>query len=479
MRGRQKDKKGKIQTKKQHVENIHIEPLHVKSFKPSNDSLHHVSTYRKSKKPAVSTQAWVVKHLKPSSEKPVLFEIEGAMGDFYRLFLGPKEPKGRPIMSESEPVGLMSKLVEGYTPVSSRKINLKNKEHVRQLAEIAVVAMFLEEGDLHEENLGFNAREELIKIDHGQSLWSIAKEFHKGGMGKVIDFSLTADDIRRLPDVREDHTARVCTLDEDEIAAIANDPVFIEAKFKALLKIALMPDQVCKSICEAFISDNGLKNHIAEHLLERRDHLRNTLISMPEFRKYLLDHPDVINEIKYDYAQFNIEFHKGKHTHRKVDLAEVEHNFKTMMNYARDFSLRDLLLDKIEKRLEALSTETSTLAAIKHGLFDQLKASLAEAHTDDEIIHAFDEWKTQTYIAEGDNDKKYDGMTYEAILSTRRKWDPRSTKSSVFISETDELIKDKREKETEPNLLSLIDYSEEENYTGPSTSYSSKSSRAK
>ncbi|GEM_PF-6715531 len=432
--------------KKQHVEHTNLEPVKIGNFNPTSDSIHHVSTYKKTKKtiiPTGSSQAWVVKHLKPTSEQPTLFEIEGAMGDFYRLFLGPKEPKGRPIMSKSGPVGLMSKLIEGYTPVSSQNIDLQNHEHIRQLAEISVVAMFLEEGDLHEDNLGFNPKDELIKIDHGQSLWSIAKDYHRGGMGTVTDFSLNADDIRRLPDVKEGHSARICPLNDEETRTIANHPVFIEAKFRMLLKIVLMPDEVCQSICHAFISNPQLENRITSHLIDRRNELCGTLINMPEFRKYLIDHPDIINSIKDEYAQFNQEFHKDKHSHRRVDIDQVQDNFNIMLSEAQSHRLGDMLLDKIEIRLKALSSDGSTLAVIKANLFNQLKEKI-NYHSDEDIHDVFTRWKSQRYVAQNENDRQFDGKTYNEILSIRRKLDPRQTKSSIFISEATNLLKDKQ-----------------------------------
>ncbi|VVC75505.1 hypothetical protein AQUSIP_07950 [Aquicella siphonis] len=450
--------------KKQHVENTRITPISVDDFRPTEGSLHRVTTYKKEGKPSGSSHAWVVKHLKPTSESPTLFQIEGTAGDFYRLLIGPREPKGRPIMSESKPVGLMSRLVEGYTPVSENNINLSNKKHVRQLAEISVVAAFLEEGDLHEDNLGFNSKGELIKIDHGQSLWSIAKEYHKGGQGTVTDFSLTAEDIRNLPFVRKGHSAKICPLDEEEMKEIALDPVFIETKFKTLLKIALMPDEVCHSICDAFIDDNSLKNEIATHLISRRDELCDTLMTMPEFKLYLIEHPRVIDEIKHEYGQFNVEFRKGKHSHRRVDIDAVEARFQVMVENVKTESLYSTLMTKVQERLDALSSETSTLAGIKRELFTDLKSRLLDAHSDEQVIDVFDNWIAQSYHAQGKKDVKYDGMTCEDIMSTRRKWDPRVTKSSIFITETKTLLENKR-----TNLLDLISYDDEYNSSNRKT----------
>ena len=154
--------------KKQHVDSNKIKPIEVKDFKPTVNSSHDVSTYEKEKKgkSEPSKNAWVVKHLK-KEENPALSEIEGAAGDFYRLLIGSRQPKVRTIIERSGydlPTGVMSKLVDKYKTIREQSIDLTNTNQIRQLAEIFVVAGFLEEADLSDENLGFNAQNELVKM---------------------------------------------------------------------------------------------------------------------------------------------------------------------------------------------------------------------------------------------------------------------------------------------------------------------------
>ena len=73
-------------------------------------------------------------------------------------------------------------------------------------------------------------------------------------------------------------------------------------------------------------------------------------MSMPEFKKFIADNPDVIVKIKQEYTEFNQEFYKSEYADRRIDIDAVEQCYLGISKITK----AEMITEDCIERLQAL-----------------------------------------------------------------------------------------------------------------------------
>ncbi|VVC75613.1 hypothetical protein AQUSIP_09030 [Aquicella siphonis] len=458
---RREGQRGKEKSRERRVKRVpasHLERLKGVEVEKAEDSAHHVDLVHKVHKEHLRGRGWFLKTIKPTKEEPEHFQIEAALGDYYRLMVGVREPKNRPVAQrydDSKTLELISKGVEGFKPLAKRPLNFKNPQQLKDLAEILVACYFLEEIDLHEDNIGFDKHNRVVKIDHGMSLWPIMQRYAVRG-GKDVEHDIVPDELRRFPSTDEESQA-AWGITADKADVLMCHPVFVAAKFKAMLKIALLPDEAIADIADAYVSDSHLVDEIAGHLIERRNQLIKSLYQVPEFIDYLIKNPRAVEDILADIDVYNGTF-KEKDAHRRVSIDAMRRQYNSLFpeQGLKFLQVKHKMLTAIEERLTGLKGDAKLLAGIKKDFYTELKTDIGNVTSMQGLRKKFNDWLESRYEAQGPGDAHLGGKTYREILSHRRVFlNPIPPKSTGFISDMQALlVPEKKDKKQEKEPIS-------------------------
>jgi hypothetical protein len=433
-------KKEKPKDEKKRMDPNNIKPVKDKGDQVAEGVAHPVATATKISK--LNMHTWFHKRLVATRERPEVFQIEGALGDFYRIAVGVREPKNRPVASHDFHEGtyaIMSKGVEGYQSLEKRSLDLSNKQQKEDLAEILVACHFFVEKDLHKDNIGFNSDGRLVKIDHGMSLWPITQRYalkHNEEKGAI---KISPYDLQKFPNNDENSQSKCVIMPDSAVDKLASDPDFINAKFKTMLKIALMPDKAFEGIAEAYISSSDLAKEVSEFLIERRDQLTQALYETPEFFTFLGNNPDIFEKIDNEIDEYNRTV-KDKDEERRVSSMSQRRFQAFGDDTLRFYDAKHKMTGMIHVRLAALANDTSMLATAKTALYNDLLEGVQTARDIEQMRGTFTEWLNNRYHADDNSDM--DNQTARDILSTRRNsWDFFPPHSVKFIDNATDLLK--------------------------------------
>ena len=206
------------------------------------------------------------------------------------------------------------------------------------LACIFTASYALEEDDLHKGNFGFYVTEEggmqkltFFKIDHdlmfNDSIMSRRNMRWANIAHTEHSFNITTRDIRNFPDLTDSgnhywptrwrlmtHGIKAYTRPAElqAFADLKKDPVFTQAKWYYFLKYILMPRELIYAAVTHHLDPVTDANEIAmiqTALDERLTKLRQTLLSMSEFKVYLKQHDlAAIADIKKEITLAKTDF---------------------------------------------------------------------------------------------------------------------------------------------------------------------------
>ena len=193
--------------------------------------------------------------------------------------------------------------VLGYESLPTQQQSKFTRGEFTGLGQALIVAMFQEETDLKNGNIGLNSKGQVIKIDGDRAFASLSDA--------VCEFSITPESIGRL--LKPDFTT-VYWLDTIYCGGkqpkssivdleLENSPHFRSEANQAMLKICLMSDKFIEHFVKAYISSEDSAEYI-QLMMNRRDQLKTSALQNESFKEYLktpqayLDADSLLAQIK-------------------------------------------------------------------------------------------------------------------------------------------------------------------------------------
>lgn len=295
---------------------------------------------------------YVYKH-HPSGINPLLTKLEAFANGYYKLLTPDIVTTSRAHYNEEdEYVGVSSKVIPGFISLKNEPLkaeDLKDDNIVKRLARCLVSSYLAREDDLHRGNMSKDGS----RIDFDSSFWDIV-HLIKGGR-KFIDgifrdpktaFPITAEDILHFPNlVNADpyyfptltRTANISdnAFSEEEAAIysqLENNKVFINEKFKILLKYILTDTSVYHRLASAYfsptdcINDDNAIDLIVNAESKRIEQMRATLMGMPEFKEFIYSTEgyNAYCEIAREFEDYNQNLVDKICKYRDVDSQKVQ-----------------------------------------------------------------------------------------------------------------------------------------------------------
>ncbi len=197
------------------------------------------------------------------------------------------------------------------------------------LAGVLTASYFLEEDDLHKDNIGFYVTEQkgkkvvkFFKIDHdlmfADSVMSHRATRETSAFLGADAFKVTLDDLEKFPDLANSKNhywptqyrpitgtgKKAYTRKEAEaFKKLKDDSKFIEAKWKYFLRYSLLPQSFFQNALSEHLDatnsyDNAQTTLMATALHERMAQFRTMLFSSTEMSNYLQRNPYLLSTIK-------------------------------------------------------------------------------------------------------------------------------------------------------------------------------------
>lgn len=403
---------------------------------------------------------WIYKSLVPNREKPVIFSIEAAMGEIYRMVLGIHQPRSKVVLGADNTIsGIVIEEVKGWNALNDLNMNFQ-KKHIYELGSILAAVCFFQSKDLHRDNVGYNENNQLVKIDHGLDMYSISGEYSSKISKSEIeetDFRVLREDILYLPYIRRENNTHIALFEKDStrVSFIKNKD-FINGKYKEFLQIVLIPDSNYAATIIAFFLDNDLDiaYHLAKEIINNKHQLQELLCQLKEFRDFIIKNPNFYHDVilkeihEYNKTVADID------SERTINMSHIDYEYNKLVTIIKKESILALIEEKLEKL--GKSTSSSPLKIAKETAYVQLKLLIKaidiESEADEESLRQiFDRWLSTTYQPlEIIRDRSLQHKSYHEIFHSKRlSFDPRTPDSADFIASIKSLLTENRN----PNRL--------------------------
>jgi hypothetical protein len=316
--------------------------------------------------------------------------VEAYCGALSRLIIGIHQPKYRAINHNT----VLVKKIESFKPFSQTKHN-KDSLSKSNFAAVIVASYYLQEQDLHDDNVGVDDEGNVIRVDFNRSLWQNIESTHPLTADKLLQLPLFNDN---LPIAPEQWSASY------EIQLLPYDKSFIRNKFKYLLKTALLDKHILQTIALDHLTPK--QEFFLNHSERRRQELAYTLIGMEEFHIYFAEnYEEYESELKAEFEAYNLEFtikikQFKEYLHliqSKEGLEEIQKNpkytnsspaelAKIFAKKLQEYSNRMIDIDKFHQRYQSWINKLNTESPV-------FVATVQKEKRKKSIIHAQNEAK--------------------------------------------------------------------------------------
>lgn len=350
--------------------------------------------------------------------------------EFFRVVI-PHQPETRMAYRGKNSTGkeiysILSEEVEGYRSLpKNQSVKFENGTYTG-LGQVLVCALFLQEIDLKNGNVGLNKEGQVIKIDGDWSFSGLVEYY------KDCEYKITPQSIELLPYPVDYYVFNWLDLIQENVkqsksqiinpTALSSAPLFRLEVNQALLKICLIPDCFIESFVNA-VTPTGAERFVTL-IKNRRDELKQSALQNDSFNEYLklpqaaMDADNLFTHL----SLFNINS-------QQVIALEQSLDFKISFN-----SLRDLIIPPTEpvgKPLFFQEPQESTSGGLSAGSSDclnecyQLAAPKPESNLslkDDEakaikkIIYNFPKQVSFFRAGMQDEDNKIEKVRYRKLL---------------------------------------------------------------
>ena len=205
--------------------------------------------------------------------------------EFFRLLI-PHQPETR---LANDPAGVhyvLSAEVSGFRKLPEMQADDFANGNITGLGQALLIAMFLQETDAKNGNIGLDAHNRVIKIDGD---WCFSEGRYAGS------YSLTAEAIASLPYPKDFATFNWLDLVNQGVdyptskivqPSLSQAPQFRSEVNQAMLKICLLPDRFIDVLVYAYLVDAGAKQ-FCDLFKARRDALMVSALKNTSFQDYL------------------------------------------------------------------------------------------------------------------------------------------------------------------------------------------------
>ncbi|MBI2784966.1 MAG: hypothetical protein HYX60_01100 [Legionella longbeachae] len=259
-------------------------------------------------------------------------EIEVFNGLCFRILLNKATPKVRGLHNkEGLHLGVISHEIPNFQSIydyAEKYQKAPNKKALVEahLGKVLAAAYCEEENDLHAGNIGFDSENlKTYKIDHDQATWPISYKYvsiYSNKKPAVDTFPITQYDINHFPQLKDASPRNFAHNDNQEaldITGIENDDLFIKDVFSIFLKRALLTESIYQKMAEATITNVKLQKQLVEHKTKRGQLLRAELIKNKKFCIFILNHPELKEEIITEFNSYNNDYKENSPLRINVD----------------------------------------------------------------------------------------------------------------------------------------------------------------
>ena len=280
-----------------------------------------------------STKSWICKSMETAEEhaqRSAKMQKDKAQREllaqeFFRLII-PHQPETRVAQhAKTQHYFILSEEAQGYRKLPKNEPNHFEDGTYTGLGQALVCAMFVEEVDLKNGNIGLDYQNRVIKIDGDLSFSSRAP-------GRVERYHMADGLISALPYPKHFYTfnwldyvkKRVCNPASRIVhSTLKVSPQFRQEINQAILKILLLPDHVIEGFVNASVPERRLE--FVSLIQSRRDRLQIIATQNPSFQRYLStihaqnDAQDLTEHLVHFKVQGQIPI--LQHTAMGIDLA--------------------------------------------------------------------------------------------------------------------------------------------------------------
>ncbi|KTD55568.1 SidE protein, substrate of the Dot/Icm system [Legionella santicrucis] len=288
---------------------------------------------------------WIVK----IADDPIIARHEVLAQELFRLFI-PHQPQTR-IAKDEKDYFVCSEKVESYKSLPYGEGKRFEDGTYTGLGQAILVAVFLQEVDLKNGNIGLDKDNRVIKIDGDQCLASVLE-------GR-LHFALTPEVIATLP--RKGDFAANNWLDDKSTSTsfstskilnhttISKNELFRGEINQAMLKICLLPDEYIERFVALYIpEENGIsRNSYIDLIKNRRDTLKLSAVQNDSFRHYLYK-PEAQDDAR-NFLEHMRSFQVGGESVIPMDYALEVNSTLTELQKASALPMLALLNEQLEK----------------------------------------------------------------------------------------------------------------------------------
>lgn len=232
--------------------------------------------------------------------------FEHFKADCYRLLLGARYPRVRKICDDNrKKIGMLTVLYPGY---HSFQTLIEKKRKIQ--------------------------KEPLVKSGLGM-VWAAAileedKNFYLSSFGVVFEDEMEFPQCIKMDSREKCNEASYTIFPLDQAA---NDKEFIDDALYIFLLGAHIPDQAYMLIGEVTIdSESDRQKRVAEKIKHTQD-MRDILIHDPALQEYVMNNPDVINDIVKHFERINVDYKDYTGDEKcLIDINEVQRTYTEIKN---------------------------------------------------------------------------------------------------------------------------------------------------
>lgn len=190
------------------------------------------------------------------------------------------------------------------------------------IAEVLVASYIFCEHDLNFGNWGKRADGKLVRIDFESSFKFrlIQKD--------IIEDLINFPNLKKYSAHNWPYTELFGVYDPAGIRLIHSHSDFIFRKWKCFTKFLLLNKQHFTQALKAY--NPNTNDEIVDDLISRSELLKESLINLPEFKKFLTANPNLIEPISTEFENYNSHFPKEKDRYLHINIDEIKANFQSL-----------------------------------------------------------------------------------------------------------------------------------------------------
>ena len=299
-----------------------------------------------------SDKDWFCKEM----DNYAIAEVEVLAQEFFRLII-PTQPETRNLVNPIRGKRyILSEAVPGFRSLPENEPNNFSNGKYKGLGQVLVSAVFLQETDLKNGNLGLNNANQVIKIDGDNCFSEVTERYFKNAAAPLHrHYNITPRTIASLPYPKDFHVFnwldmvnmrgyyRNSPTLQGRIVnqALSEAPQFRAEVNQALLKISLLPDKFIEKFVSSYVSLNKMK--LIRLILSRREELKRSALQNLSFKQYL-DTQDAKNDAQQLEEQIELFQLNGNQTIIPVSMirelkANMDKTFAELKHKSTDLTL--------------------------------------------------------------------------------------------------------------------------------------------